>query len=99
MILQDFAYATTDRNRMIGSGGHNATIKWIKETLEQFPDYYTVDLQPFPVNKGVSANLTINDASIEVYAVGFSPNGHASGPLAAVSNLGCEKVSYMFCIL
>jgi hypothetical protein len=78
---------------LIGTPGHNATVNWIKETIEQFPDSYTYYLQPFDLSLGVSANLTNNGVSMEVFAVGLSPAGHVTGPLVYVPNLGCETVS------
>ncbi|TVY21126.1 Leucine aminopeptidase 2 [Lachnellula arida] len=89
-ILEDFAYSTPQRNRLIGTPGHNATVNWITDTIAQFPNYYTYYLEPFDLSLGVSANLTNNGSSMEVFAVGLSPAGHVSGPLVYVPNLGCE---------
>jgi hypothetical protein len=90
--LQDIAYKTEGKNRVIGSKGHDDTVAFIKETLEQFPDYYTVKLQGVPLLVGVSANLTANNKSIEVFPATLAPAGKVSGPLVAVPNLGCEEV-------
>ena len=92
-MLEGFAYATPERNRLIGTPGHNATINWIKETIEKFPDYYTVSLQPWDLSLGATANLTVGGAAMEVFAVGLAPAGVISGPLVYVPNLGCEAVS------
>lgn len=91
--LQDIAYKTEGKNRVIGSKGHEDTVAFIKETLEQFPDYYTVKLQGVPLLVGISANLTANNKTIEVFPVTLAPAGKVSGPLVAVPNLGCEEVS------
>lgn len=64
--LEEIAYSTEGKNRVIGSKGHETTVAWIKETLDQFPDYYTVQLQGVPLLVGVSANLTANNQTIEV---------------------------------
>jgi hypothetical protein len=93
--LQDIAYKTEGKNRVIGSKGHDDTVAFIKETLEQFPDYYTVKLQGVPLLVGVSANLTANNKTIEVFPATLAPAGKVSGPLVAVPNLGCEEVSYL----
>lgn len=91
--LEGFAYATKERNRVIGSPGHNATINWIKSTIEQYPDYYTVSLQPFDLSLGVSANLTLNGKALEVYPVALSPAGDVSGEIVVIPNLACDPVS------
>jgi aminopeptidase Y len=94
-ILQDFAYRSPDKNRVIGSKGHQDTIDYIHDQIAQFPDYYTIELQPFNLTVGKSANLTAGNETIEAYAVGLAPSGHVSGPLVAIPNLGCEEVSHL----
>ncbi|KAF2131246.1 Zn-dependent exopeptidase [Dothidotthia symphoricarpi CBS 119687] len=93
-VLQDIAYKTEGKNRVIGSPGHEGTVAFIKETIEQFPDYYTVKLQGVPLTVGVSANLTANNKTIEVYPVTLAPAGDVSGPLVAIPNLGCEEADF-----
>lgn len=78
---------------MIGSTGHDNTVAWIKETIEKYPEYYTVSLQPFQLSVGLNATLTIDGVSMEVFAVAIAPGGDVSGPLVYVPNLGCESVS------
>lgn len=95
--LEGLAYATKERNRVIGSPGHNATINWIKSTIEKYPDYYTVALQPFDLSLGVSANLTLNDAPTEVFAVSLSPQGSVTGEVVVIPNLACDAVSKLIC--
>lgn len=94
--LQEIAYATEGKNRVIGSKGHDDTVAWIKETLHQFPDYYTVHLQPVPLLVGVSANLTANNKTIEAFPTTLAPQGDVTGPLVAIPNLGCEEVGLRF---
>jgi hypothetical protein len=91
--LQDIAYATPGRNRLIGTKGHNDTINWIHDTIAQFPDYYTLKLQPFNILMGKSALLTIDAVSLEAFAVILAPAGTAKAPLVHVPNLGCAAVS------
>lgn len=93
-ILQDIAYRTEGKNRVIGSKGHEDTVAYIKGQLEQFPDYYTVETQAVPLNIGYNASFKANNKTIEAYAVTLAPGGTASGPLVAIPNLGCEEVSY-----
>lgn len=94
--LQEIAYRTEGRNRVIGSKGHDDTVAWIKEIIDQFPDYYTVQLQGVPLLVGVSANLTANNKTIEVYPVTLAPEGDVSGPLVPIPNLGCEEASPLY---
>ncbi|KAF2786898.1 leupeptin-inactivating enzyme 1 precursor [Melanomma pulvis-pyrius CBS 109.77] len=93
-ILQDFAYSSPDKNRVIGSQGHQDTIDYLHDQIAKFPKYYTVELQPVPLVVGVSANLTANNKTIEVYAVTLAPGGHVTGPLVAIPNLGCEDADF-----
>jgi hypothetical protein len=91
-LFERFAYDSPDKNRVIGSEGHQATIDYITNTIKQFPDYYTVYQQPMPLSVGLSANLTINGKDTEAYAVGLAPGGTATGKLVAIPNLGCNSV-------
>lgn len=97
--LQEIAYATEGKNRVIGSKGHEDTVAWIKGTLDQFPDYYTVHLQPVPLLVGVSANLTANNKTIEAFPTTLAPEGDVSGSLVAIPNLGCEEVRLRLTLL
>lgn len=97
--LESLAYATPQRNRVIGSPGHQATVDWIKSTIEKYPDYYTVSLQPFDLLLGVSANLTVNGSPLEVYAVSLSPAGNISGEVVVIPNFACSPVSIQPCTL
>lgn len=92
-LLQDIAYKTEGKNRVIGSKGHEDTVAYIKGQLEQFPDYYTVETQAVPLNIGSNASLTANNKTIEAFAVTLAPGGNVTGPLVAIPNLGCEEVS------
>ncbi|KAF2679723.1 Zn-dependent exopeptidase [Lentithecium fluviatile CBS 122367] len=93
-LFERFAYDSPDKNRVIGSEGHQATIDYITNQIKQFPDYYTVTQQPMPLSVGVSANLTVNGAETEAYAVGLAPGGTATGKLVAIPNLGCNSSDF-----
>jgi carboxypeptidase Q len=95
-ILQNFAYATPGRNRVIGSPGHNATINYLVEQLTAL-DYYDVSVQPFTVPTA-TANLTINGRPYEVSPMSFTPGGSSSASVVVVANLGCDAVSTKFTI-
>lgn len=92
-LFERFAYDSPDKNRLIGSEGHEATIDYITKTIKQFPSYYTVTQQPMPLSVGVTANVTINGKDTEAYAVGLAPGGSVTGTLVAIPNLGCNSVS------
>lgn len=91
-LFERFAYDSPDKNRVIGSEGHQATIDYITNTVKKYSKYYDVYQQPMPLSVGVSANLTVNGKETAVDAVGLAPGGSASGPVVAIPNLGCEEV-------
>jgi hypothetical protein len=93
--LQEFAYSTPEKNRLMGSKGHNDTVKYLKKTLESLDGYYKVELQPFssPVQINGTFALTVDGTTTESGAMEYSPSGNVSAPLVVVSNLGCEAVS------
>src|SRR5690348_5123762 len=94
--LEDFAYASKERNRLIGSPGHNDTVYWLKSTLESLDGYYSVSLQEF--STVVQLNGSINSFTVDgaVPPAGsfllfdYSPSGNVSAPLVVVNNLGCN---------
>ncbi|KAF1842536.1 Zn-dependent exopeptidase [Cucurbitaria berberidis CBS 394.84] len=93
-ILQDIAYKTPGKNRIIGSKGHEDTVAYIKGQLEQFPDYYTVETQAVPLNIGTNATLKANNKDIKAYPVTLAPGGNVTGPLVAIPNLGCNETDF-----
>jgi hypothetical protein len=96
--LEDFAYASEERNRFIGTPGHNDTVYWLKDTLESLDGYYNVSLQNFFTV--AQLNGTINAFTVDGAAVpessyllfDYSASGNVTAPLAIVSNLGCNAV-------
>ncbi|KAH4041341.1 peptide hydrolase [Parastagonospora nodorum] len=98
--VQDIAYATKDRNRFIGTAGHNATVEWLKQELEALDGYYNVTLQTY--FEVVQLNGTINAFSINGTAAPagssslfeHSPTGAVSGKLVLVSNAACNFTDY-----
>lgn len=95
-ILQEIAYNTPGKNRVIGSQGHEDTVEYIKGQLEAFPDYYDVYTQDVPLSIGTTATLRANNKTIEAFAVTLAPGGNVTGPLVAIPNLGCEEVGSCF---
>lgn len=92
-IIQDFAYRSATKNRVIGSVGHQDTVDYIVKQIKKYPDYYTVETQGVPLSLGRNATLTADGKAIEAYAVDLAPAGSVSGDLVNVPNLGCEEVS------
>ncbi|KAH9209276.1 putative leucine aminopeptidase 2 [Leptodontidium sp. 2 PMI_412] len=90
--LQGFAYATAERNRYIGSPGHNATVNWLVDTLTA-TGYYDVSVQPFDVESS-GATGTANGAPLAVQAMTGTPAGTPSGELVKVANIGCNAEDY-----
>ena len=70
------------------------TVTWIHNEIAAFPEYYSLELQPWEILIGTSGNLTVNGEAIEAYAVALAPGGNVSGPLKAVPNLGCDETDY-----
>ncbi|KAK4163785.1 hypothetical protein QBC43DRAFT_319172 [Cladorrhinum sp. PSN259] len=81
-------------NRAFGSGGHNATVDYIYDTLVKL-NYYDVRKQPFTetFSQG-TATLTIDGANVEVQIMTYTPGGSANTELVQVANLGCEDSDY-----
>jgi aminopeptidase Y len=96
-LFERFAYDSPDKNRVIGSEGHQATIDYITSIIKKYPKYYDLYQQPMPLSVGISANLTVNGKDVAADAVGLAPGGSASGPVVAIPNLGCEDVSVDHC--
>lgn len=92
--LEDIAYATGLRNRVIGSEGFNTTIDWIIDYLESFGggDYYTVTRQPF-IAPFANSNATFaidGGEPVLASAFQFAPSGVGEGAIVPVANVGCE---------
>lgn len=92
--LQDFAYAYPERNRVFGGQGHNDTVNFIAEVLEE-TGYYDVEIQPFvELFSGGNASLTINDMAYNQSLMTYTPSGNVEASLVLVDNLGCEAGDY-----
>lgn len=98
--LEAIAYNTTGRNRVIGSPGHEATVKYIYDQLihASLGDYYKVTLQPFfhvfVVN--ATGSLFVNGKNTSIDLADYSPSGKVNGTLALAQNLGCTEVSNQY---
>ncbi|CAN9140434.1 unnamed protein product [Alternaria alternata] len=92
--LQEIAYSTPGKNRVIGSQGHEDTVEYIKGELEAFSDYYDVYTQDVPLSIGYNATLSANNKTIEAFAVTLAPGGNVTGPLVAIPSLGCNEEDF-----
>jgi hypothetical protein len=93
--LEDIAYATPDRNRVIGSEGHNNTVTYLVESIEALGDYWTVYRQPFTaLYSNVEGELTVDDVTFEPSIFEYSAGGTVTAELVPVAELGCEAANY-----
>lgn len=92
VTIQDFAYRSSTKNRVIGSVGHQDTVDYIVRQIKKHLDYYTVETQGVPLSLGRNATLTAAGETLEAYAVDLAPAGRVEGELVEVPNLGCEEV-------
>lgn len=93
--LEDIAYATPDRNRVIGSEGHNNTVTYLVESIEALGDYWTVYRQPFTaLYSNVEGDLTVDNATFEPSLFEYSPGGSVTAELIPIADLGCEAANY-----
>ncbi|KAH7117972.1 hypothetical protein B0J11DRAFT_96698 [Dendryphion nanum] len=94
--LQKQAFAYPARNRLMGTAGHNDTVKYIVKELEALDGYYKIELQKFSalVQLNGTASLSINGVETTPGQFDYSPSGNTTAPLAVVSNLGCVASDY-----
>ena len=88
--LEDIAYSTPDRNRVIGSLGHQRTLDWVAGYLDQMSHYYTYELQPFKAlyyHGGGTLTVFGNEVGI---VFEYSPSGSVEAEFVEVDNLGCK---------
>lgn len=93
--LEDIAYATPDRNRVIGSEGHNNTVTYLYESVQALGDYWTVYKQPFTaLYSNVQGDLTVDGATFEPSLFEYAPGGDITAEIVPVDALGCEAGDY-----
>ena len=79
----------------MGSPGHQGTLDYLLEKLNQFGDYFDVKVQDFPVVfwEG-TGKLSIGDKALEeINPFRYSPSESVSGKLVHVKSNGCNSVS------
>ncbi|KAL8786759.1 MAG: hypothetical protein Q9213_002580 [Squamulea squamosa] len=92
-ILEGFAYATPERNRVFGGPGHNATINYIYDQIASLGGYYDIQFQPF-VELYTAGNASLKVGGIDQGAglFTYSPSGRFTQPLVLVANFGCAAL-------
>lgn len=91
--LQKFA-DENGGNRAFGSGGHNATVDWLYDTLDA-TGYYDVVKQPFvELFAAADATLTIGGEEYENQPMTYTPGGTGSGSLLYVEGFGCTAEQF-----
>jgi hypothetical protein len=88
--LQGFAFATEERNRLIGSPGLNSTVNWVYDSLDAL-DYYDVSFQEFSAQTE-NSTLSVDNTTYHTVPIGGTPEGNPIAPLVAVADLGCNAV-------
>ena len=96
--LEDAAYSTPDRNRVMSSLGHNNTVEFITGYLDQHLDYFTYEVQSFiALYSQATGTLTVDGVVADATPFEYTsstPVGGVEAPFVAVANLGCEAADY-----
>ncbi|KAL2757251.1 hypothetical protein ACRALDRAFT_2098883 [Sodiomyces alcalophilus JCM 7366] len=91
--LQEFADAHGG-HRAFGSGGHNATVDYLYDTLVA-TNYFDVVKQPFTeIYADGKATLAVDGQSVPAGIMTYTPGGSATGPVVLVPGLGCTPDSF-----
>ncbi|KXN86151.1 putative leucine aminopeptidase 2 [Leucoagaricus sp. SymC.cos] len=92
--LSRFAEINGAHTRFAGSIGHNATVDYIKSTLDK-TGYYDTFLQTFTYTFS-EGNVTFSAGGTQFNAeyLTNAPAGSADAPLVVVSNLGCAASDF-----
>ena len=94
--LQDIAYSTPNRNRVMSSIGYHMTVEWIAGYLDEMSEYYNYEIQPFiALYSEGNATLSVDDEDIpsaEIFE--YSPGGVIEAEFVLVDNEGCDPSDY-----
>lgn len=90
--LSRFSQIKGANTRAFGTIGHNATVQYIKSSLDR-TGYYDTQLQTFQYFYS-DGTATFSAAGTKYDAAWFTygPGGDANAPLVIVNNLGCSLV-------
>lgn len=96
MELQDIAYSTENRTRVMSSPGFDMTIEWISDYFDQMSDYYSYQVQPFIALYAESnGTLEVDGESIEsAQPFEYTAGGTVEGDFVLVDNEGCEASDF-----
>lgn len=93
-VLEGFAYATPERNRVFGGAGHNATVNYLYDTVAAL-NSYDVEFQSFvELYTDGNASLKVNGVDQGAKLFTYSTSGKFSEALVPVANLGCNASDY-----
>lgn len=94
--LEDIAFATPDRNRVMGSPGHQGTIDYLLAQFEPLLEHFDVTVQEFPVIfwRGTGA-LKVGDLDTgELSPFRYSPTATITGQLVHIEGGGCDMAEF-----
>ncbi|KAF2645196.1 Zn-dependent exopeptidase [Massarina eburnea CBS 473.64] len=91
--LYDIAMSN-DGQRAFGEGGHNATVDYIYNALQE-TGYYDVYKQPFvELYRGFNIGFTAAGTKYKAAYMHYAPQGNLTEPLIMVPNFGCNSTDY-----
>ncbi|KAF5355863.1 hypothetical protein D9756_004331 [Leucocoprinus leucothites] len=89
--LSKFGEINGAHTRVAGSVGHNATVDYIKSSLDK-TGFYDTFLQTFTYTfSNGNATFSANGTQFDAEWLTSGPSGDAEAPLVVVSNLGCTQ--------
>ena len=93
-MLQGFADATPEKNRLAGGTAHKQTVDYIYKTLKK-THHYKVERQAFSlVITGGTANFTVDGTLQNSSRIDYSPSGDVEAALVPIANVGCDAVRF-----
>jgi hypothetical protein len=91
--LENYAYESPDKNRVMGRIGQYATVQYIYDTLNALNGFYDIQLQPFPaLYADGNATVVVNGIDQKGLIMTYSPNGNVIGRVVPVADIGCNRV-------
>ena len=81
--------------RAFGSKGHQATLKYVADLLEE-TGYYDIELEEFTYSYSeAKAQFFANGKEYLTRGLGYSPSGDITGSVVVVNDLGCNAVGFL----
>ncbi|KAA8909680.1 hypothetical protein FN846DRAFT_1027508 [Sphaerosporella brunnea] len=95
--FMDFAFQSpgTQKNRVFGSIGHNLTVEYIKQKLDE-TGYYDTEYQSFQAlfSQGNAYFVWGGDGFFETGWFTYGPAGSVAGDIVPVNEVGCTLADY-----